>query len=63
MGGSKGLSQKVGCEMRDFFEGLFVLILATIMVYAYVHIICDGFWICAFDSSPRSCATLQRMSK
>lgn len=49
--------------MRDFFEGLFVLILATIMAYGYVQIVCDGFWLCAFDSSPRSCATLQRMTR
>lgn len=46
--------------MRDFFAGLCVLILAIIMVYTYVQIICDGVWVCAWDSSPRTCVMLYR---
>lgn len=47
--------------MKDFIEGLLVLLLGCVLAYTYVQIICDGYWLCAFDSSPRTCATIQRM--
>ena len=47
--------------MKEFITYIFCTILAIITFYAYVQIICDGVWLCAFDSSPRTCATVQRM--
>ena len=47
--------------MKDFFEGLCVFLLGIILFYTYVQIICDGYWLCALDSSPRTCATVQRI--
>ena len=47
--------------MKDFLVNLCAFLLVIITFYAYVQIICDGVWVCAFDSSPRTCATVNRI--
>ena len=60
----------MGCEMsefREFFEMLFDALLALVVIalitVTYVKIVCDGVWVCVFDSSPRTCSMIYRSRK